>query len=98
MTEQNSQQDVKEVHIQQAQMTKDENGVYLGQVVFGVNGHESVYEITFYSKRGKEWDYSLHFAGEPRVEEEMMEMDSWIEENDDLFDYLLDAAWSKLPE
>ncbi|MDQ0493243.1 hypothetical protein [Paenibacillus brasilensis] len=98
MTEQNSPGEVKEVHIQQAQMTRDENGVYLGQVVFGVNGHQSVYEITFHSKRGKEWDYSLHFAGESRVEEEMLEMDSWIEENDDLFDHLLDAAWSKLPE
>lgn len=38
------------------------------------------------------------FCGEPRVEEEMLQMDSWIEENDDLFDYLLDTAWSKLPE
>lgn len=51
MTEQNSPQEVKEVHIQQAQMTRDENGAYLGQVVFGVDGQSSVYEITFHSKR-----------------------------------------------
>lgn len=97
MTEQEHTQEQQRVQIQQATMQRSEDdGTYLGQVVFGMEGHVSVYEITFFSKRGKEWDYSLHFAGETRNEEEMLQMDTMIEENDDLYDYLLDAAWDTM--
>lgn len=77
--------------IQSAQMQKEEEG-FSGRTVFTLEGHRAPYEITFYSKNGKDWDYSLHFAGEPGSEEQFLQADEQIESDDELYDALLDAA------
>lgn len=87
-----------EVHIQQAEMNKEEDGAYKGQVVFTLAGNQSSYEIVLYSKKGKDWDYSLHFAEGARSEEEMLAVDARLEEEDELFDLLLHAAQTSLRE
>lgn len=81
-----------------AQMRKDEEGALVGSTVFEVEGHKAAYEITFYSKRGKEWDYSLNYAKESGIEAEFLSVDAKLEEDDDWFDELLEAAQSKLAE
>ena len=80
------------VEIISAKMQKDEEKHYLGSTIFKFEDQQSLYEITFSSKRGKDWDYSLSFAKESGSEEEMLATDQMIEEDDELFDSLLDAA------
>jgi hypothetical protein len=86
------------LNITHAEMNKDEEGLLLGKTVFTVDGHKEAYEVTFFSKRGKEWDYSLHFHAEPGDEEQLLTVDTYLENNDDAFDALLDAALDVLPE
>ncbi|WP_136605842.1 hypothetical protein [Paenibacillus dokdonensis] len=81
-----------EFQIIKADMKQDEDKKYLGHVTFTLTGHSSKYEITLFSKRGKEWDYSLNFAEESGNEEELLKVDEQLEEDDDLFDALVDAA------
>ncbi|GAB6989317.1 hypothetical protein [Paenibacillus pini] len=87
-----------EVQIIRADMHKDEEKHYVGHTIFKLADHKSEYEITFFSKRGKDWDYSLNFAGEPGNEEEFLKTDTLVEEDDDLFDTLLDAALDTMEE
>lgn len=75
-----------------ATMRQEEDGTFLGQAVFNMEGQKSTFEISFFSKKGKEWDYSLHYAEGERIEEELLAIDELLEEDDDLFDMLLDAA------
>lgn len=75
-----------------ATMRQEEDGSFLGQAVFKMEGQKSAFEISFFSKKGKEWDYSLHYAEGERIEEELLAIDELLEEDDDLFDILLDAA------
>lgn len=84
--------------IKAAEMRKDEDGTYVGRTVFQVDSHKVDYEITFFSKRGKEWDYSLHYADEPGDEDELLAVDARIEEDNEWFDTLLDAAWNTMTE
>lgn len=83
---------MSKVTIERAGMQRDEENNFVGYAVFSVEGQAAAYEITFLSKNGKDWDYSLNFAGEPGPEEEFLKVDALIEEDDDLFDDLLDAA------
>lgn len=80
------------VNIKEAVMRRDEEGHFVGKTVFALEGHGADYEITFFSKKGKEWDYSLSFAGVSGSEEKFLELDGRLEEDDELFDLLLDAA------
>lgn len=75
-----------------ATMRQEEDGSFLGQAVFKMEGQKSAFEISLFSKKGKEWDYSLHYAEGERIEEELLAIDELLEEDDDLFDMLLDAA------
>ncbi|CAH8771799.1 hypothetical protein [Paenibacillus dendritiformis] len=86
------------VTIVRADMKKDEDGSYLGHVAFQLEGFQSAYEVTLFSKKGKEWDYSLSFAGSSGSEEEIVALDDKLEEDDDLFEVLLEAAWRTMPE
>ncbi len=86
-----------ELELISAVMQRQEDETYLGRTVFKVIGHKQDYEITFFSKRGKEWDYSLHFANESGDEDELLAVDARIEEDDEWFDRLLDAAMDTLP-
>ncbi|TVX92880.1 hypothetical protein [Paenibacillus agilis] len=81
-----------EVHIVSAQMKTDAEGAYLGTVVFKLEGYQHPYELTVFSKKGKEWDYSLHYTSDSGGEEELLKLDERLEEDDDLFDTLLEAA------
>ena len=80
------------VHVLSSEMHRDEEGAFLGKTIFEVEGHKAAYEITFYSKKGKEWDYSLNYSAESGIEAEFMQIDEKLEEDDDLFDMLLEAA------
>lgn len=80
------------LNIIEASMTKEADGSYLGKTIFTADENEIKYEITFFSKRGKDWDYSLHYADEPGNEELLLAVDAYIEQSDDAFDDLLDAA------
>ncbi|MGM1044591.1 hypothetical protein SAMN05661091_3280 [Paenibacillus uliginis N3/975] len=83
---------MSQVTIDRAGMQRDEENNFIGYTVFTLEGQTSAYEITFMSKNGRDWDYSLNFAGEPGPEEQFLKVDAQIEENDELFDDLLDAA------
>ncbi|AIQ52971.1 MULTISPECIES: hypothetical protein [Paenibacillus] len=80
------------VEIVKAELKREEDRSFIGRTVFTVEQHTSPYEITFFSKRGSEWDYSLSFAGEPGSEEQFLEVDGLLENDDDFFNQLLDAA------
>ncbi|UQZ37037.1 hypothetical protein C2I18_27975 [Paenibacillus sp. PK3_47] len=80
------------VEIIRAELKQEEDNSFIGRTVFTVENHKSPYEITFFSKKGTEWDYSLSFAGEPGSEEQFLEIDSLLENDDDLYNRLLDAA------
>ncbi|MMZ58932.1 hypothetical protein D3C76_639590 [compost metagenome] len=81
-----------------AEMKKDGDGAFIGRTIFRVESHTADYEITFFSKNGKDWDYSLNYALESGVEEQFQQVDEAIEQSDDLFDDLLDAAVDAYPE
>ncbi|MFC7680269.1 hypothetical protein [Paenibacillus sp. GCM10028914] len=83
---------MSQLTIERADMRRDEENNFVGYAVFTMEGQAAAYEITFLSKNGKDWDYSLNFAGESGPEEDFLKVDALIEENDDLFDDLLDAA------
>ncbi|WP_411835293.1 hypothetical protein [Paenibacillus barengoltzii] len=89
---------MNELTIVHAEMRREEDGSYIGKTIFEVSSHKAAYEITFYSEKGMDWDYSLHYANEPGIEEQFLAVDERIEEADELFDTLLDAAWDTLPE
>jgi len=80
------------VEISAAEMRRNEDGSFVGKTIFTLDNHKAQYEITFYSKRGSEWDYSLSFAGEPGNEEQFLQTDALLETDDDLYNQLLDAA------
>lgn len=88
------------VTIIHAEMTQDKEKGYSGSVQFEVEGHKQPYEITLQltSIRGTTWDYSLRFAKESGSEEQIDAVEKAIEEDDDLFDLLIDAAAATLPE
>ncbi|GGH22032.1 hypothetical protein [Paenibacillus segetis] len=86
------------LNIINAEMNKQEDGSYIGKTVFQVDSHKANYEVTFYSKKGSDWDYSLHFAGEPGDEDQLLLVDAHIEQDDEGFDDLLDAAWNSMEE
>ena len=49
-------------------------------------------KLLFSAKRGKDWDYSLHYSDEPGKEELLLDVDTHIEQSDEAYDLLLDAA------
>ncbi|PYI52713.1 hypothetical protein DLM86_20655 [Paenibacillus flagellatus] len=77
-------------------MTHTKDDGYVGKVRFTLEGHKSAYEITLHSKKGNEWSYSLNFAAESGIEKEIEAAEERIEEDDELFDALVEAAKSKL--
>lgn len=83
------------IAIVQAAMSREEDG-YRGSVLFEAEGHKCAYEVTLLSKNGSSWDYSLSFGGESGPEEEILAVERALEEDDDLFDQLIDAAGSSV--
>jgi len=80
------------VHIEHVDMKKDEDDHYIGHASFRLEDTKDLFEVTFHSKRGTNWDYSINFAKEPGNEEELFRIDTLLIEDETLFDHLLDAA------
>jgi hypothetical protein len=78
--------------VQKAQMTHNKEDGYVGHVEFKVDTHKEPYEITLHSKNGKEWMYGLHFLNASGSEEEIYTVEELLDENDEYFDQLVDAA------
>ncbi|MFD2331908.1 hypothetical protein ACFSR7_21860 [Cohnella sp. GCM10020058] len=86
------------VTIREATMTKDEVNGYVGKVVFEVEGHDAAYEMALQSDKGKEWSYSLFFAGKSGSEAQIDAVDAEVESNDELYERLVDAAVDALEQ
>lgn len=79
-------------NILDAEMTHSKKDGYLGKVRFTLEGHRSSYEVALQSDNGEEWNYSLIFAKESGSEEEIEVAERRLEEDDELFDALIEAA------
>ncbi|RIX51690.1 hypothetical protein D3P08_14795 [Paenibacillus nanensis] len=86
------------IDIKNASMTYSKEDGYVGKVQFGVEGHENEYEITLHSKRGTDWGYGLFFLHESGKEEQLLALEDELEEDDELFDTLVEAAKAKLEQ
>lgn len=86
-----------EIKILNARMAKDADG-YSGTVEFEVEGHKLPYEMTLFSEKGKEWEYGLHFLNESGTEEDISKVEEYLEESDDAFYRLIQAAEAALKE
>jgi predicted RNase H-like HicB family nuclease len=81
-----------EIMIRNVVMSRTDEDGWLGKVEFAVKDHKEPYEIVFHSKDGRDWGYSLHFLDESGPEEEIDALDQYLEENDEAYEMLLDAA------
>lgn len=79
------------IMIKFAEMSRTEDGL-LGKVQFEVDQHQQPYEILLQSKDGRSWGYALHFLHESGPEEEIDALDQYLEENDEVFDMIIEAA------
>lgn len=75
-----------------ATMTYSKEDGYVGAVAFAIEGHRQPYELTLQSKRRQDWNYSLHFQNESGSEEEILQVEEWLEEDDEAFDEMIDEA------
>jgi len=87
--------DVKIIH---AHMTKSKEDGFIGAVHFEVEGHQQAYEMTLQSKRGNDWGYGLFFLSGSGNEEQLLRVEEEIEENDEVFERLIEAGLAALPE
>ncbi|MFK7691744.1 hypothetical protein [Paenibacillus sp. HJGM_3] len=85
-----------EVTIIEAAMSHSKEDGYLGHVSFRVESHAQPYELTLSSKSGKDWSYALNFLNESGTEAQIDAVEAAIEEDDELFDRLVEAAKSRL--
>jgi len=84
------------INVLAASMTYSKEEGYVGKVEFEVQDHKLPYEITLFSKNGKEWSYGLFFSKESGSEEDILAVEDLLEENDEWYDFLVEAAKSKL--
>lgn len=84
-----------DITILNTRMTKDNDG-YTGVVEFQVEGHKLPYEMTLFSEKGDEWEYGLHFLNESGSEEDISKVEEYLEESDDAFYRLIQAAETAL--
>ncbi len=82
--------------IKQASMTYTKEEGYIGQVAFEVAGHKESYAIVLQSKRGREWGYALSFLEASGPDEQIDALDQFLDEDDEAFDQLIDAAKAEL--
>lgn len=85
------------INIREAKMEELPDGTLVGAVVFEAEGHRSLYELSLRNEKNH-WDYSLHFSNESGSDEEIAAVSDRIDEDDELFDRLLDAALDALEE
>ncbi|MFS0727966.1 hypothetical protein [Paenibacillus sp. 1P07SE] len=85
-----------EITILSASMTYSKEDGYIGNVQFRFAGHRDAYEMALQSKKGKEWSYGLFFLDTSGREEEIFAMEDRIEEDDALFEGLIQIAMAAL--
>ncbi len=85
------------ITILKATMEHSKEEGFLGKVHVEVDGHKSPYEVTLQSKKGREWGYALHFLEGSGREGEIEALEDFLEEDDDAFDQLIEAAQQSLP-
>ena len=78
--------------IKHAELKFTKSDGYVGNVQFHAEHHKEPYEITLFSKDGKEWMYGLHFLNTPGKEEDIFAVEEVIDENDEYFDMFIQAA------
>ncbi|MFC5699975.1 hypothetical protein ACFPVX_01665 [Cohnella faecalis] len=87
------------IRILAATMKHDESNGYLGHVRFEAEGHKQPYELTLQSdKRIDDWNYALNFLDESGSEQQIEAVEKALEEDDDIFDSLVDAALASLDD
>jgi hypothetical protein len=86
-----------EMNIIKAAMSYSKEDGHVGKVEFEVKGHKEPYEITLHSKKGNDWSYGLFFLKQPGSEEEILAVEDWLEEDDEAYDRLVEAAKSAAP-
>ncbi|MDF2937627.1 MAG: hypothetical protein K0Q90_3000 [Paenibacillaceae bacterium] len=86
-----------ELRVLNARMELTEADGYVGKVAFEVEGHMEPYEIVLQSKKGKEWSYGLFFLNQPGDEDQILDVEDWLEEDDDAYNGLIEAAKKTLP-
>lgn len=84
-----------DITILNASMRKSEEG-YAGTVQFRVEGHAIPYEMTLFSEKGDDYEYGLHFLNESGSEEQISKVEEYLEESDDAFYRLIQAAEASL--
>jgi hypothetical protein len=84
--------DMNKFQVIDAKMEYDQENGYVGTVAFQFANHKYPYEVTLYSKKGKQWMYGLHFMREPGNEEDLLAMEEFIEEHDEYYDFLIETA------
>lgn len=84
------------IDIINATMSHSKEDGYVGSVHFNVEGHQQAYEMALQSKKGKDWGYGLFFLEGSGNEEQLLEVEDEIEENDELFETLIEAGMAAL--
>ncbi|TVY10561.1 hypothetical protein [Paenibacillus cremeus] len=84
------------IQVLEAGMEHNKEEGYVGRVAFQVENHKLPYEITLFSKSGRDWGYGLFFWKESGSEEQIEEVEELLEDNDELFELLVNAAKAKL--
>ena len=81
------------ITINSATMTFTKEDGYVGMVVFSVEGHSHRYEMALQkSQSAKTWAYGLFFHNGSGKEDEILAVEDELEENDELYDRLVEAA------
>ncbi|GIQ71386.1 hypothetical protein DUZ99_15845 [Xylanibacillus composti] len=81
-----------QIHIEQASMERTEDKRFVGKVYVRVEGHKQPYEIIVDSKNMKDWGYALYFQRDSGPEEEIDALDAYIDEHEDVFERIVQAA------
>lgn len=78
--------------IKNANMTYTQEDGYIGKVQFEVENHKEPYEITLQRKKQKHWGYALHYSDVSGPDGDIEAVDEYLDENDEAFDKLVQAA------
>jgi hypothetical protein len=86
------------IEVIDAKLKRNEDKRFIGKVHFNVEGHKEPYELTLDSKNRKDWGYSLHYFAESGPDGEIEKVDLYLEENEEAFNLLVEAAENAFEE
>lgn len=87
---------MQQFRILHAAMEYSKDNGYVGKVDFEYGSHKQPYTMTLFSEKGRDWGYNLLFLHESGSEEQIIELEELLEEDDDAFDQLVEAAKQQL--